>query len=275
MNRRAFFDAVRHDPFRGRLNQSQVEGMNGILDAFVTHGDGRAKTLAYALATAYHEVGGRMLPVREGFAKTDLGARRAVNALARRRGPRSAVARYAKPTGPFGHVYYGRGHVQLTWLSNYERSSDDAGVNLVKDPDAMLDPIISARVLIRGLMDGRWNGSGKGIAHYLTDTRDDLKNARRTVNVTDKWKLIGGYYKAFLTAIGTAGGIPTKTVVEPSDAIVEDDRETPAPIPRPAPERPAEPADGRVSIDAMLTDAPDELHVAIADLVRKLTDIVD
>lgn len=215
MNRKTFFDSVRQAPFRGRLNKSQVEGMNGILDAFVTHGDGRAKTLAYALATAYHEVGGRMVPVREGFTKSDAGARRAVNRLAKKRGPRSAVAKYAKPTGPHGHVYYGRGHVQLTWLKNYERSSADAGVDLVKNPDAMLDPVISARVLIRGLMDGRWNGSGKGIAHYLNDSRTDLKNARRTVNVTDKWQTIADYYRAFLAAIEKAGGVPKMVNPEP------------------------------------------------------------
>lgn len=222
MERQKFFDTIRHSQFNGHLNQSQVEGMEGILDAFVTHGDGRAKTLAYALATAYHEVGGRMVPVREGFAETDLGARRAVNALARRRGPRSAVAKYAKPTGPFGHVYYGRGHVQLTWLDNYKESSNDAGVDLVENPDAMLDPIISARVLIRGLMDGRWNGSKgvhrrKGVAFYLSDTKDDVKNARRTVNVLNKWSLIGGYYKAFLAAIEKAGGVPKAAEPKPQE----------------------------------------------------------
>ena len=224
MDRKQFFNSVRHDPFRSRLNKSQVDGMNGILDAFVTHGDGRAETLAYALATAYHEVGGRMVPVREGFAKSDAGARRAVNALARRRGSNSAVAKYARPTGPHGHVYYGRGHVQLTWFDNYKRSSKDAGVDLVENPDAMLDPVISARVLIRGLMDGRWGDSGKGIAHYLNDSRTDLKNARRTVNVTDKWQTIAGYYKAFLAAIEKAGGVPVRKDTKPKPpAVVIDD----------------------------------------------------
>ena len=224
MNRSAFFKAIR-SLFKRGLRQEQVDGINGILRAFVTHGDGREKTLAYALATAYHETGRKMAPVREGFAKTDADARRAVNNLARRRGPNSAVARYAKPAGPHGHVYYGRGHVQLTWLDNYRRSSADAGVDLVADPDAMLDPEVSARVLIKGLIDGRWNGRGKGIAHYLPDHgRDDLKNARRTVNITDKWQLVGGYYSHFLAAIRAAGGVPETpeepplTVKEPSTA---------------------------------------------------------
>lgn len=190
--------------FGTSLSKRQVQGMEGILAAFESHGDAHAATLAYALATAYHETGRRMVPVREGFASSDAKARIAVNNLARRRGPNSAVAKYAQPAGPYGHVYYGRGHVQLTWMDNYRASSADAGADLVKNPDRMLDPEASARVLIKGLLDGRWNGARKGIRHYLD--RNDLQNARRTVNITDKWKTIAGYHKAFLAAIEAGGG---------------------------------------------------------------------
>lgn len=200
MNGKAFYDAIR--PMFGRLSQSQVSGIDGILRAFDAVGDGRQSTLAYALATVFHETGRRMVPVREGFASSDTGARLAVNKLAKARGPNSAVAKYAQPQPPYGHVYYGRGHVQLTWLDNYRRSSADAGVDLVKDPDAMLDPVISARVLIRGLIDGRWNGKGLGVAHYLPG---DPVQARRTVNVLDKAQEIAGYYRQFMAALTSAG----------------------------------------------------------------------
>lgn len=218
MNGAKFYEALRarnSGVFGTSLSQSQVEGIEGILKAFVTHGDGSDKTLAYALATAYHETGARMVPVREGFASTDAGARKAVNALAKKRGPASAVARYSQPAGKYGHVYYGRGHVQLTWLENYEKSSKDASYDLVAYPDKMLDPVISARVLIRGLMDGRWNGQGHGVASYLAT--DDLRGARRTVNGTDKWEQIAAYYKAFLKAIQAGGGVP-----EPQLVVVDD-----------------------------------------------------
>lgn len=221
MKREPFFDDLRKRDsgvFGTSLSQGQVDGINGILAAFDQVGDGRVTTLAYALATAYHETGARMVPVREGFAKTDAGARKAVANLARRRGPQSAVARYAQPQPPHGHVYYGRGHVQLTWKDNYARSSADAGVNLVADPDAMLDPVISARVLILGLIDGRWNGRGHGITHY--EMQDGLpglseveaKAARRTVNVQDKAEKIAGYYKAFRAALEAAGMVDATNV---------------------------------------------------------------
>lgn len=199
MNKEAFFAALRRSGLFGTsLSQQQVRGIEGILEAFVSHGDGRDKTLAYALATAFHETARQMVPVRETLAEDDATARQ-----------RLSRARYAQPEPPYGHCYYGRGQVQLTWKRNYERSSEDAGIDLVKFPDEALDPVIGARILIRGLLDGRWNDDGFGIAHYLRDSgTDDLKNARRTVNLTDRWELIAGHYRVFLEALEKAGGSP-------------------------------------------------------------------
>ncbi|MDH7809989.1 MULTISPECIES: glycoside hydrolase family 19 protein [unclassified Rhizobium] len=192
-----FYKALRATKLMGtRLKPGQIEGMEGIFTAFQTDGDGNPKTLAYAFATAAHETGFRMLPVREGFAKSDAQARR-----------RLQNRPYSRSSGKYGHAYYGRGQAQLTWEDNYRTSSGDAGVDLVANPDMMLDPVISAKVLIRGLRDGRWNGSkkphtGKGIGYYLPTTGpDDVKNARRTLNKLDKWNLIAGYYRVFLGAI--------------------------------------------------------------------------
>lgn len=240
MNNQRFFAGLRvrgSGVFSTSLSQAQVDGINGILEAFAEVGDGKADTLAYALATAYHETAHRMVPVREGLATTDAGARRAVNALAAKRGPNSAVAKYAKPQPPYGHVYYGRGHVQLTWLDNYRRSSADASTDLVKNPDAMLDPKISARVLIKGLLDGRWNGQGKGLRYYLD--KGDVIGARRTVNVQDKASQIAGYHRAFLKALTDAGY--SANTAPPAPA-----KPAPAPAPIQKPETvPAAPETGK------------------------------
>ena len=232
MNRKAFYAALRKrhsGVFGTSLSGQQVKGIEGILDAFESHGDDSNKTLAYALATTYHETGRKMVPVREGFARSDKSARRIVR-----------HRKYGKPAEPHAHVYYGRGQVQLTHMRNYKRSSEDAGVDLVKYPDKMLEPIISARVLIAGLIDGRWNGHNKGIGFYLPPHgRDDLRNARRTVNITDKWKLIAGYYRSFLKAIeaGLSGGtVPKRPPAPPMS--------TPpvSTLPEPAKPTPDEPA---------------------------------
>ncbi|WP_199091554.1 peptidoglycan-binding protein [Bosea sp. ASV33] len=178
--------------FGSSLSTGQVRGIEGILDGFAKTGDGRDKTLAYGLATTRREVGAGMVPVREGFCKTDAAARAYVAKHYPNKG-------YSKPAGPWGHVYYGRGIVQLTWLDNYEREG------IAADPDRALDPEFAAELMFKGLLDGRWNGQGKGIAYYLpTDGPDDLKNARRTVNLTDHWEEIAGFYRQFMAAIAAA-----------------------------------------------------------------------
>lgn len=194
IDRAKFFAHLRSGaaPMFGRsLSKGQVAGIEGILDGFAVTGDGRDKTLAYGLATARREVGAGMVPVREGFKKTDAEARAYVL--------KHYPAKYGKPAGPWGHVYYGRGYVQLTWLDNYQREG------IAADPDKALDPVFAAELMFKGLLDGRWNGAGKGIAFYLpTGGPDDLKNARRTVNITDHWEEIAGFYRQFMAAIDAA-----------------------------------------------------------------------
>ncbi len=55
MNRKAFFDSVRHSLFNGRLKQTQVDGLNTLLDEWEDTGFTNRQWLAYALATAFHE----------------------------------------------------------------------------------------------------------------------------------------------------------------------------------------------------------------------------
>lgn len=165
--------------------------MEGILNAFAVTGDRRIKTLAYGFATVRREVGSNMYPVREGFAATDAIARALVKKHKRA---------YAKEVN--GHVYYGRGYPQLTWDYNYKKEG------ILDNPDQALDPQWSASLLFKGIQDGRWNAQGKGLIHYLpNEGPDDLKNARRTVNVTDHWQEIAEYYKQFMLAIVEAGGV--------------------------------------------------------------------
>lgn len=77
---RSFFDHVRGPLFRGRLRSAQVEGLQRITAYGMAHGYSRPD-LAYVLATVHHETGRRMQPIREGFARSDAGARRAVAAV--------------------------------------------------------------------------------------------------------------------------------------------------------------------------------------------------
>lgn len=192
IDRAKFFAALRSNQssmFGSSLTPGQVNGMEGLLDGFAATGDGRVETLAYGLATARREVGIGMVPVREGFKLTDASAR----AYVAKNYPNKS---YSKPKPPHGFVYYGRGYVQLTHDTNYAREG------ILGDPDRALEPKFAAELMFKGLLDGRWNGQGKGIAFYLpTGGPYDLKNARRTVNVTDHWQEIAGYFNQFMAAI--------------------------------------------------------------------------
>lgn len=205
MNKGLFFNHLRASPsgmFLGSFTESQVRGIEGIIDGFLSHGDGRIKTLAYGLATARREVGAGMIPVREGFKATDALAR----AYVQRNYGHKGRDWYCWPSGPHGHVYYGRGIAQLTWAENYEFAGHNLGIDLLRNPDLALDPEIASRLLFMGLVSGQWNARGHGIAHYLPDDGlDDLMNARRTVNITDHWQDIAAYYREFLGALEAAG----------------------------------------------------------------------
>ncbi len=193
---------MRNAPFGGRLTATQVEGTEAIINEFERAGDADMRKLAYILATAFHETGGKMIPVREGFAKTDARARHIIR---KRRYAMPDATSNGKPLNDqYGHVYYGRGHVQLTWADNYKRMGDILGIPLLQNPDLALDPDYSARILVEGMMRGKSNRgdfTGKALEDYFNDHKDDPVGARRIVNGTDKANLIATYHKTFLDAL--------------------------------------------------------------------------
>lgn len=193
-----FYTYVRNSPFGGRLTQEQVNGTEELLAAWKTYGDGDNRKLAYILAGVFHETGGKMVPVREGFASSDAGARRAVKKLFDQG---RIKTNYALPVN--GVSYYGRGRIQNTWIKNYTALAERFGVPLVADPDLLLrDGALDARVTVVGHLEGIW--TGKRLDAYFNGNTSDPKNARRVVNGTDKASLIATYYEAFLAAIKEA-----------------------------------------------------------------------
>lgn len=210
MSNTAFFDAVRDTVFGGSLSQDQVDGINTIMRAWQSLGDGDDRKLAYILATAFHETARTMQPVRETLAKNNQQAIRRLD-HAWKNGQLKWVK---KPYWRDG--WFGRGYVQLTHKANYKKAGRKLGIDLVSDPSQALQPTVAAHILIRGMLEGWF--TTKKLGRYITDERADYINARWVVNGTDRAVTIADIAVRFEMALGL--------IEEPN---------TPAPKPTPKP----------------------------------------
>lgn len=191
---KTFFDAIR-PIFGGKLEQDHVDGINTILSAWDTWGDGDDNKLAYILATAKWETAHTMQPVAEAYWVKNAEAWRKKN------------LRY--------YPYYGRGFVQLTWHRNYQDWSSRTGLDLVSKPELAMIPAVAARILVQGCMIGTF--TGKGLGDYITADKADFKSARRVVNGTDKASQIATIATQFASALeqGRAVALKPESVAPP------------------------------------------------------------
>lgn len=164
--------------------------------------------LAYALATAYHETGKEMRPLREGFASTDEKAIDAVTRYCQRVGR----SNYALPDPVTGKSYFGRGLVQITFADNYKRVGQaiGMGLELYQNPTLALDPLVSVKIMIRGMADGLF--TSHKLADFFNDSKTDWFNARDIINgdknLMPEWAngarigdLIASYAKKFYACL--------------------------------------------------------------------------
>ena len=178
-DRSIFFSRVRSSLFSGTLSQSQVDGMNYMLDVFERdYNWPDLRWLAYAFATAYHETAFTMQPIREYGSQSYL---------------------QSKPYFP----YYGRGYVQLTWEDNYRKMGTKLGINMLgNNMDRALEPEIAAEVMYAGMRDGDF--TGRKLVNYFSSSVNDPVGARRIINGTDRAQTIAGYHEKFLKAFTDA-----------------------------------------------------------------------
>jgi len=157
----------------GALNDIQKGSIRLIVRAFDRYGDKDLNKLAYILATARHESNFR--PIEEHRSNT------------------------ARQNAYWYTGYYGRGFVQLTHEKNYRKMSDFLGVDLVKNPSLALEPNNAAKILVWGMMNGRF--TRKPLSNYIDTNKIDFYNARRTVNGTDRAERIANYAQSIHTKL--------------------------------------------------------------------------
>lgn len=213
VDRSKLFTGARHSVFQGRFNQSQVDGINHILDAWDASPHTDLRWLAYMLATAYHETAATMQPIRE------YGSDAYLTQMYDVQGRRPDTARSMGNVNPGdGIKYCGRGYVQLTWHTNYKKMGDALGVDLVNTPDLAMDPNIAAKIMFLGMTERKNCFTGKVLSDYLSDLTEDFYNARRIINGLDHAHEIAETAQKFYEVLGLQAAEPEivkDEIVEP------------------------------------------------------------
>lgn len=185
INRPAFYASIRASLFN-TLKQSQVYGIDAVLNEWEAQGLTDLRWLAYMLATTYHETARTMQAIEE-YGK---GKGRAYG-----RKIKMDRTTYDKPD----QLYYGRGLVQLTWYENYKHFGDLLNIDLLNKPSLALDLKTAIDIMFLGMKTGLFTGIG--LPKYFNDTTEDYIGARKIINGKDKAELIAGYAHKFLAGL--------------------------------------------------------------------------
>lgn len=145
---------------------TRQETIDAIIKECYTQGVKKAEQIQYVLATVQHETNDTFKPVKEAYWLSEKW--------------RKKHLRY--------YPYFGRGFVQLTWKSNYEKFGKLLGVDLVKNPDLALEMDNAIFILVYGMKHGIF--TGKKLDDYFGDKGSNFVKARKIINGMDKAKRI-------------------------------------------------------------------------------------
>jgi len=146
--------------------------------------------IAYVLATVQHETNNTFKPVREAYWLNEEWRRKNL--------------RY--------YPYYGRGYVQLTWDYNYKKYGDILGINLLDNPDKVMDPNLALFILVDGMSKGRF--TSRKLGTYVNGSKTDFIGARDVVNPGDKPRLIADYAEDWQRQISSLESISLEETPE-------------------------------------------------------------
>ena len=172
-NREYFFHNYKN--YFGNINQNQVDGLEFLLSKFDNE-NFSAEQVAYMLSTVKHETAHTFQPIEE---------RGGYNYF------RYLIGKLGIRTLAEANKYKGRGFIQATGRTNYEKYSLILGIDFITNPELMKERENSYKVMIYGFINGTF--TGKKITDYINENECDFYNARRCINGTDKAVLISGY----------------------------------------------------------------------------------
>ncbi|OLP52587.1 hypothetical protein BJF92_03100 [Rhizobium rhizosphaerae] len=199
INRTFFFEELHETLFPNGLHESQYQGTARILDYWAQrHPALDDRFLAYILATAYHETGAAMQPVRETHATSD---DQAIERLQRAfdNGQLTWVRKPYWNKDSEGKSWFGRGLVQLTRRDNYDRVGHNLGIDLTTDPSAALDDDNAIRIIVEGMIGGWF--SGPKLADFFHGNVANWLRARAIINGSESAQKVARYGKSFYRAL--------------------------------------------------------------------------
>ena len=196
VNRSFFFSKLPETGLFPHLNNSQMDGIiRIILEWNKQFGAYKSdeRWLAYMLATAYHETGKRMQPVKEEGNGKDCN-NNGMDDYLERYDKRTDLGNTPAADGD-GVLYCGRGLVQITGADNYQKFGTLLHINLLMKPDLALDPEIAIRIMFIGMVEGKF--TGKKLKQYFSMNIEDWFGARRIINGHDCAEKIARYGQKF------------------------------------------------------------------------------
>lgn len=224
----AFFAVLRQGPLR-HGEPTQVAGTEAIIAGMAGQ---PLAYVAYALATAWHETGADMQPNVENLNYSVKGL---LASFSRSRISRADAEAYGRKDGRpanqraigniiyggtwgrenlgntepnDGFTYRGRGFEHVTGRRNYAATGAALGIDLLANPDALLDLGTAVRSLVSGMATGRYVPSHTFARHLPPTgpaTIPQFTSARRIINGQDKADMIARYAQGFQSAL-IAGG---------------------------------------------------------------------
>ena len=160
----------------GNLYQSQVDGLNFLIDKFDNEVNLSLEQIAYILGTVKWETAHTFQPIEER------GGYNYFKYLIGKLGIRNLIE---------ANKFKGRGYIQITGRTNYEKFSLILQDDFITNPTFVLLPEIAYKIMIYGFVNGSF--TGKKLTDYIDGDKLDYFHARKIINGLDKASLIQGY----------------------------------------------------------------------------------
>ncbi|MCF5765392.1 hypothetical protein K3H47_15775 [Aeromonas veronii] len=185
------------------LSESQRRNISLMFDAIEQYYSDNVdscneRKVAYMLATAKLETGDTFAPISE------VGGRNYFEGmydyfLAKNEDRKKVAVALGNIQPGDGVKFHGRGFVQLTGRSNYDKAGNYLGVDLLNSPELAKDQVIAGKIMCWGMENGIF--TGRKLDQYFSASKADYYNARKIINGLDRAQDIADYAKNISTCI--------------------------------------------------------------------------